>query len=189
MAHKDDLDTSFMKNPTVAHEESDVSVRPLALFMIWLSVATAVVMLLMWGLFKYFEAEAARLDKLERPPLASERNPIPPKPLLQLGPTKPGQEAPDKSNNSPLSEINAVREEENARLENYTWADQSKGVVSLPIERAKELALERGLFKSRPQPAAAATAAGESSPPATGEPQGAAPAAGNAPGHGAEKQH
>ena len=188
MAHKDELDTSFIKNPTVAHEESDVRVRPLALFMIWLSVATAVVMLLMWGLFKYFDAEAARLDKLERPPLASERNPIPPKPLLQLGPTKPGQNAPDETNNSPLSEVNAVRKEENAKLENYTWADQSKGVVSLPIERAKELALERGLFKSRPQPAATPTAS-ESPTPGTGENHGPGQPTGNAPGQGEPTKH
>jgi hypothetical protein len=29
MAHRDELDTSFIKNPDVAHEESDVNIRPI----------------------------------------------------------------------------------------------------------------------------------------------------------------
>jgi hypothetical protein len=155
MAHKDDLDTSFIKNPDVAHEESDVNIRPIAWFMAWLTIATAVVMLLMIGLYRYLDNRANKQDEQERSPLAAERNPIPPQPVLQLGPTKPGLKAPDPTNSSPTSEVNLMREEENLKLDHYAWIDQSKGIVYLPIERAKELALERGVLKSRPQPPAA----------------------------------
>jgi hypothetical protein len=67
---------------------------------------------------------------------------------------------PPQDNNHPMAEINIVREEEEAKLKHYTWVDESKGIVALPIERAQELALERGLLKSRPQPAASASGTG-----------------------------
>ena len=162
MAHQDELDTSFIKNPDVAHEESDVSIRPIAWFIIWLTVATAVVMLLMVGLYRYLDNQAKKQDDKQRSPIASERNPIPQGPVLQMAPT--GVDAngqmpthPPEGNNSPTAEFEQVRREELLKLENYTWVDESKGIVSLPVERAAELALERGLLKSRPPAAAAAT--------------------------------
>ncbi|HJQ22333.1 MAG TPA: hypothetical protein VKA60_00365 [Blastocatellia bacterium] len=173
MAHQDELDTSFIKNPDVAHEESDVSIRPIAWFMIWLTVATAVVMLLMIGLYRYLDTQAIKQDERQRSPIADERNPIPPQPVLQMAPTEVGANGqlptrPPEGNNSPTAEFVQVRREETQKLENYTWIDQSKGMVSLPIDRAAELALERGLLKSRPQPATSMTAAppaGQELPP------------------------
>ena len=159
MAYKDDLDSSFIKNPDVAHEESDVSIRPIAWFMAWLVIATAVVMLLMIGLYRYLDNRANKQDEHERSPLASERNPIPPQPVLQLGPESPGLTKFDAAKTSPTSEVDSMRKQENLKLDYYAWVDQSKGIVYLPIERAKELALERGILKSRPQPPAAAASA------------------------------
>jgi hypothetical protein len=158
MAHKDDLDTSFIKNPDVAHEESDVSIRPIAWFMAWLTIATAVVMLLMIGLYRYLDNRAQKQDERERSPLAGERDPIPPQPLLQLGPQSPGLTKYDAAKISPTSEVDFMRKQEKLKLDHYDWIDQSKGIVYLPIKRAKELALERGILKSRPQPAATAGA-------------------------------
>ena len=165
MAHHDDkLDTSFIKNPDVAHEESDVSIRPIAWFMAWLTIATAVVMLLMIGLYRYLDNQANKQDAQQRSPLAGERNPIPPQPILQLGPTAAGQKTPPPENNSPTAEVNLTRDQEKLKLEHYTWVDESKGVVGLPIDRAEELLLERGLLKSRPQPAASASGTGAQPP-------------------------
>jgi hypothetical protein len=168
MAHKDELDTSFIKNPDVAHEESDVKIRPIAWFLVWLSVATAVVMLLMVGLYRFLDDQANKQDARQRPPLASERNPIPPQPVLQMAPTQTAEngqlpKTPPEDNNNPMAEINIVHKAEEAKLKNYTWVDESKGIVSLPIDRAQELALERGLLKSRPQPAASASGTGAQS--------------------------
>src|SRR5436305_10683665 len=115
MAHKDDLDTSFIKNPDVAHEESDIRIRPVAWFMAWLTIATAVVMLLMIGLYRYLDNQANKQDERERSPLAGERNPIPPQPLLQLAPERPGLTKPESTNNSPTSEVDFMREQENLK--------------------------------------------------------------------------
>jgi hypothetical protein len=182
MAYKDDLDSSFIKNPDVAHEESDVSIRPIAWFMAWLVIATAVVMLLMIGLYRYLDNRANKQDERERSPLASERNPIPPQPVLQLGPESPGLTRFDPAKTNPTSEVDSMHEQENLKLDHYAWVDQSKGIVCLPIERAKELALERGVLKSRPQPPTAAGAqppanqnqeSGRPQPDASGRQQGA----------------
>ena len=151
MAHRDELDTSFIKNADVAHEESDVNIRPIAWFMVWLTVATAVVMLLMIGLYRFLDHQATMQDERQRSPLAGERNPIPPGPVLQMAPNAAGQLKPPDGNNSPTAEFDQARREERLKLENYTWVDEGKGIVSLPIDRAADLALERGLLKSRPQ--------------------------------------
>ena len=50
-----------------------------------------------------------------------------------------------------LEEMRLLRAEEDGALNNYTWVDQQKGVVGLPIEDAKRLVLQKGLLKSRPQ--------------------------------------
>src|ERR1051326_3062504 len=108
MAHHEETHASSTHNGDVAHEPSEVKVRPLVWSAVWLAVATAVVFLLMAGMFRYFEGEANKQDEQERSPLAGERNPIPPKPLLQLAPEKNGLTLTDPSNNSSLSEINEV---------------------------------------------------------------------------------
>ena len=50
-------------------------------------------------------------------------------------------------------EITDIHAKEDLLLENYSWVDQGKGTVRIPIERAMELIAERGL------PVAPATAA------------------------------
>ena len=42
-------------------------------------------------------------------------------------------------------EITDMHAKEDLLLENYSWVDQSKGTVRIPIERAMELIAERGL--------------------------------------------
>jgi hypothetical protein len=61
----------------------------------------------------------------------------PPQPRLEL------------TNGEMLSDLRAQEEQ---RLNNYTWIDQAAGAVSLPIDRAIELTLERGLpVRSQPE--------------------------------------
>jgi hypothetical protein len=53
---------------------------------------------------------------------------------------------------NPTVALEEVRREEEAQLNSYGWVQREAGVVRIPIERAKELLLERGL-PVRPQPA------------------------------------
>jgi hypothetical protein len=46
---------------------------------------------------------------------------------------------------SPQSDLAAFRERENRRLSTYGWLSRDRNTVHMPIERAVELTLERGL--------------------------------------------
>jgi hypothetical protein len=76
---------SHIKNLDVTHESSDVSVSGVLKFVVGLSALTAVVFVLMWGLFRFLYAETEK--EPEPGPMAMtpyER--LPPNPKLQAAP-------------------------------------------------------------------------------------------------------
>jgi hypothetical protein len=147
--HADETpDVSFINNPQVRHEESDVSIKPIIWFGVWLSVATGVICLLLFGLFQYFEGRAAKSDA-PPPPLAEERPELPPEPRLQLAPSQAGQPQPNLREH-PLEELKRLKEDEERLLTTY-GVDERSGAIRIPIDRAKQLVLERNLLKSAPQ--------------------------------------
>jgi hypothetical protein len=46
---------------------------------------------------------------------------------------------------NPYQALQALRAREDHILEQYAWIDKAKGIVRIPIERAMDLAAERGL--------------------------------------------
>jgi len=110
-----------------------------------------------WGtveraLFRYFDNREARSEPPPSP-LASERQVFPPEPRLQLAPTTIDQlarrEPPNLQEQGPIPTMKRLREEETAKLKSYGWVNKDAGIVRLPIEEAKRLALERGMFPHR----------------------------------------
>ena len=61
---------------------------------------------------------------------------LPPEPRLQLA---PGHQI------HPLDDLKRLRADEDALLHSYGWVDRNAGIVHIPIERAKELLVRRGL--------------------------------------------
>jgi hypothetical protein len=151
--HPKKIDTSHLQNPAVSHEESDVPIKPLAMFAFYLAVAVGVVSVLMYLLFNFFEDQAVSTDGPPSP-LAAERQVLPPEPRLQLAPSKEGQDKPDLKEH-PLEELITMRREENAQLNHYGWVDEKAGQVRLKIDRAKELLIQKGGLEARPQTAQA----------------------------------
>jgi hypothetical protein len=147
-------DVSFITNPDVAHEESDVAVKPLLWFVGGLTAFTVVVCVVVLLMFIYFQRREES-QELEASPLArqgAER--LPPEPRLQLAPgfgvvTDDGQEhkldytAKTGRVPQPQSEYLVVRDEWRRELEDYGWADQQAGTVRIPVEKAVELYLRR----------------------------------------------
>jgi hypothetical protein len=167
----DEIDSSDIENPDVHHEVSDVSIRPILYFGLGLMIATAVIYVAMAWLFDVFEKREENIEgKKKRSPLAAERQRIPPEPRLYLAPEQPGQPRPNVVTQNPIQEYKTLRAEEDARLNNYTWVDQNAGIVTIPINEAKRLVLQKGLLVSRPAPAQ--SAGGASATPA-GQRQGA----------------
>jgi hypothetical protein len=147
-------DVSFITNPDVAHEESDVAVRPLLWFVGGLTAFTIVVCVVVLLMFIYFQRREES-QELEASPLArtpAER--LPPEPRLQLAPGF-GVKSDDgkfrdlsyqaKADHvpQPQSEYLAVRDEWRRELEDYGWADQKAGTVRVPVDKAMELYLQR----------------------------------------------
>ena len=121
-----------LDNPDVAHEHSDISIRAIVLFLAMLVVVVVVTDIAMWGLLKGLQSIERSNDPFVTP-LAAAPGQLPAEPRLQT---------------TPWVDLRQFREDELKRLHAYGWVDQKAGVGHLPIERAKELLLERGL-KSR----------------------------------------
>jgi hypothetical protein len=117
-------------NPTVHHEESDVNIRAILGFGAGLTVVAVVILLLMGGLLKYFEARGARQAPRMYPLAAAQENRLPPEPRLQT---------------HPREDLAALRAREDALLGSYGWVDRNAGIVRIPIDTAMKLTLERGL--------------------------------------------
>jgi hypothetical protein len=112
------------------YERSDVNVRGILGFGLGLVIAAAVIHLLMWWLL---DALAIREAAQEPPPSPLAVRPgqsVPPEPRLQISPPRDMQE---------------LRAAEETLLHSYGWVDQQAGVVRIPIERAMQVLVERGL--------------------------------------------
>jgi hypothetical protein len=118
-----------LENVDVAHEHSDISIRGIVWFLVMLVGVVLVTDLAVLGLFK-------GLDKLEQSndpfvtPLAAPPGQLPAEPRLQT---------------TPWHDLGEFRAEELKRIHGYGWVDQNAGIGHVPIERAKELLLQKGL--------------------------------------------
>jgi len=98
-----------------------------------------------------YESQAQRTDVPLSPLQAEDQTP--PAPRLQ---------------NTPIRDFDDYRAEQDAQLESYGWINKEQGTVRLPVARAMELALERGLPQPKAQPPQSeseAPSSEESSPP------------------------
>ena len=116
--------------PGVLHEESDVNIVGVLGFGGALVVVAAIIHLLAYVLFGYFNAREGVTVPREYPLAASQGRREPPEPRLQ---TDPRQDLAD------------LRAKEEELLGSYGWVDKNAGVVRIPIEAAMKLTLERGL--------------------------------------------
>ena len=127
-------------NPETHHEKSDVNVRALlwavAIFIAFGAVTHAV---LYWqfhlyrGLFRG-KTNPPPLTSVARPPDAA----VPPEPRLQPFVTN---KPPFSS--TPVTDMEQMRAAEEKALHTPGWVDKQKGIVRVPIEVAKQLAVQR----------------------------------------------
>jgi hypothetical protein len=146
-------DVSYIKNVDVTHEVSDVYISGIAKFVVGLSLLMIASFLLMWVMFRMFDA---RIKEPQRSPMAlSDKERLPPEPRLQGAPgfgeglgktvtTESGEISTENQPKSPLWEIKAVRDQWNDVLE-HGPIDKDGKRYGMPIERAKEEILRKGL--------------------------------------------
>lgn len=145
-------------NPETHHEKSDVSVRALMMFIAIFVVFAFVTHIAIWLLFKGF----VRIERRRQPgPVTEMARPadvaIPKNtPLLQpFEHNGPDGKPVLPYQNTPVTDLAAMRESEQRALTTYGWVDPEKGIVRIPIDEAMKLTLQRGLpVQSAPAPGA-----------------------------------
>ncbi len=122
-------------------EKRDVNIRGLFQFAFWMAVVLAVTMIGMRFTFNSYK-KAMPLGATASPMVKLTDRMIPSGPLLQV---------------HPHQELEAYCSAQQQNVNTYAWVDQPSGVVRIPVDRAIELILAKGLPA---RPAADATAAG-----------------------------
>jgi len=110
-------------------EGDGISYRGIVVFVVILAATTLICELIVVGMYKMMDAKS-QATGAARAPLSAPAGTMPPPPNLLL--------------NEPAN-LKDFRAREVNELEHYGWLDKNAGTVRLPIERAKELILERGL--------------------------------------------
>lgn len=120
-----------LDNPDTTHETSDINVRAIIWFTVVLTIIVLVIDLAMWGLFKVLHNYEVKNDPYVTPMAAyPERLPKQPEPALQT---------------EPWVDLKKFRTEQDAHMTSYGWVDEKTGVAHIPIAKAKELLLQRGI--------------------------------------------
>lgn len=110
-------------------EPTDINSRGTFLVGVSVFVGMWVIVCLLYLYFSYLAHYRAEVSP---PPLPIEqhRNPLPPEPRLQPHPPE---------------DLKALRTREDWQLNHYSWIDQSKGVVAIPIDQAINILAQRGI--------------------------------------------
>jgi hypothetical protein len=119
-------------NPQAAHrhgyEKSDASPRGLVYFALIIAGILVLTFLSLRWLFGYFQ-KIENTGSFVAAPFAGTR-PLPPAPRIQ---------------SNPGADVQSYFQSQQNLLSTYGWIDRQNGIVRLPIDRAMELVLERGL--------------------------------------------
>ncbi len=136
-------------NVETHHEETDVNVRALIWFMVIFIVFAAVTHFGLFMLFRFYRniergaAANAPISAVAMPRGAD----VPPAPRLQPFPNRmPNNDVMPPTHSTPVVDMADMRASEDQRLETYGWVDKQHGVVHIPIEQAKKLALQSGAY-------------------------------------------
>lgn len=146
-------DVTYIHNPAVAHEASDVDIKAILKFAVWLLVIGLFVSALMWWMLKFFEArEAKREQKAPPGPMAlteKERLPRESVPRLQAAPGYGDDLDIGEGKNLELQAPDAEYKILSARwreiLERGKKDNTTGAITAVPIEQAKQRVLEQGL--------------------------------------------
>jgi hypothetical protein len=129
MEIKGPYEPGFPKERGRGFEERDASIKGLIQFAFWMAVVLAVTLVGMKWTFDYFK-RAEPMGPTASPLVTESQRVLPPSPRLQAQP------------HLELAEYCTAQQQE---VTTYSWVDQGSGVVHIPVDRAMDLILERGL--------------------------------------------
>jgi hypothetical protein len=110
------------------HETRDADVMSLGIIAGLLLLAGVIIFLVCWIFLHFLNAKG---DARAKPAAAiTQATRTFPEPRLQT---------------SPAADLARLRTQEETQLNSYAWIDRAKGVARIPVQRAMQLLLERGL--------------------------------------------
>jgi hypothetical protein len=123
------MDKPHMASATTpGYETRDANTSGVFKFLVALGIVLAVASLVCWGLFRFYSAHAISQAASDSP-FADTRQ-LPLGPQLQV---------------NPREDWLKFREEQEKSLETYGWKNRAAGTVRVPIEKAMELLVKKGL--------------------------------------------
>jgi hypothetical protein len=138
-------DVSHIKNIDVTHEASDVSVSGIAKFVAGLTVLCAVVFVLMWGMFRFLNAQETEKEPQAGPMAMTEQERLPPPPRLQAAKgfevKLENGEIVNLEKREPEAEYRVLREQWDRRLSCHA-GEGAAATNCVPIEVAMEKLLQ-----------------------------------------------
>ncbi|HEX8843643.1 MAG TPA: hypothetical protein VF791_03315 [Pyrinomonadaceae bacterium] len=146
-------DVTYIQNPDVSHEASDVNVRSILIFTGGLLVFGIIVHILMWLMFNYMEDRANKSAPPPRPMAMTEKERLEklPGPRLQGAPGFGVNLGQGRQTNlelkEPQAEFKEIRRIWKEVLEGR--ADPRDGKISMPIEEAMRKVVTDGQLKTR----------------------------------------
>src|SRR5689334_18419216 len=121
--------TNQLSNDDVRFEHSDISIRGVILtglgVFLFFHISTGIVYFV-FEHFKHVHAEQT----------------LPPLPIAAHGPPQPAE---PRLQQSPRRDLRDFEATEMAELNAYKWINKQKGTVAIPIDRAMDLILQRGI--------------------------------------------
>jgi hypothetical protein len=125
------------------YEKSDLRPKPIVVFGVILTLVTILAFVATYGMIRFLGWwEGPRLET-PASPLATRT--VPPEPRLQVDAPK---------------DLRALQASEQEALTSYGWVSREAGIARVPIRRAMQLVLERGLPVVTPPAAPKASAKG-----------------------------
>jgi hypothetical protein len=141
---------------SLGYELSDVGVTGIVVFVVSLFIFVAVCGVLCYGIGKVINARMNKEDgpnsKWTQTVDVRQLGNMPSSPELQnkiaeITQTFPTPRVQTDDGNQDIADLHA---REDLLLSNYTWVDESKGTIRIPIERAMELIAQQGLPVAKP---------------------------------------
>ena len=122
-------------------ERRDISTKMVVYFLVGLAIVTVIVHFLLVGLYDALDKH----ERADQPPVSPLVSNAPVDTRL-VAPKYPQQAFPEpRLEINERTQLDSIRIQEEQRLNSYNWVNENAGTVSIPIDRAMDLLVQRGL--------------------------------------------
>lgn len=127
-------------------ERQDLSPRSVFAFLIGLAIAGVLIHVILFGTYRFLNGYEAR-NQPQQNPMSNKGVNVD---TRKITPDDVARFPQPRLETNERTEINSFRWKEEQTLNTYGWVDQKAGIVHIPIDRAMDLIVQRGL-PTRPQ--------------------------------------